>query len=183
MRAAAAMLASLKVTGHVVCLLAPPHAATVRVALDKIGPRTPIIVLVPDSRKLQVLLTCDDFSAEIREHRLWFASGPQWAEELERLLEDRPGLPTPSQFIRMPSADPAVVDPMIASAQAVFGSCNGSREEIVRARLVAWRLSTTPRDSLEPRLCIVTGRHFRLWDDAGAVLRRNACAVRCARCE
>ena len=76
MRAQAAMLANLKVTGRVVCLLAPPHAATVRVALDKIGPRRAIIVLVPDSRELRVLLACDDFSAEIRERRLWFASGP-----------------------------------------------------------------------------------------------------------
>jgi hypothetical protein len=172
-RANGAMLRSLKANGPVSCLLAPPHAASVRVALEMTPAAHAIVSLVPDPLALSVLLACDDFSAAIRQHRLWFAWGERWAEELDKLFEERLGLPTPTQFIRLPVTEQETVERMIASAQEVFAAVLARRSALAREMRDAWR----PGTRRPPALCVLTTRQFSLWNDAaftlGAVLGRD----------
>ena len=151
------MLQALKVNGPVSCLLDPPHAASLRVALDMTDKSHSIVTLAPDLHALAVLLCCDDFSTEIGQHRAWFAWGDRWADELENLLGERRGLPTPSQFIRLPVSEPEVLDPIIATAQAAFSAVLKSRSIIARQMRDAWK----PRSPGQlRRLCVLTHRQF-----------------------
>ncbi len=169
-RANAAMLRSLKVTGPISCMLAPPHAASVRVALEMTAAAHAIVVLVPDRLAIAVLLACDDFSAAIRQHRLWFAWGETWADELDKLFEERPGLATPTQFIRLPVTEQETVEQMIRAAQGVFAAVLRRRSALAREMRDAWR----PETRRSPALCVLITRQFSLWNDAaftlGAVL-------------
>jgi hypothetical protein len=160
--AAGAMLASLDVKGRVACLLRPTLAAHVRVALRRSRADQAVIALCPDADDLRVLLHCDDFSEDLRARRLWFAWGGEWAAVLKDLFEQWPGLATPAQFIRLPITPADEVERMIPAAQAVFAGVNASRAQQVARRRDDWR----PTGGL----CVVAPSHFRLWDDAGAVL-------------
>ena len=83
------------------------------------------------------MLACNDFSAEIGRHRLWFAGGPGWEGELARLFEDQPGLPMPSQFIRVPVGEPAAGEPVIAAAQARVRGGGGRAGRPIPRRVTA----------------------------------------------
>ena len=166
-RANAAMLRSLKVNGPISCLLAPPHAASLRVALDMTGAGHAIVSLVADIDAISMMLACDDFSAEIRQHRAWFAWGTRWAEELDRLLDERVGLPTPTQFIRLPVTEQEAIEPMIAGAQSVFAAALARRSALAREMREAWRPGGMRRT---PALCVLTTRQFVLWNDAAFTL-------------
>jgi hypothetical protein len=53
----------------------PPHAAHLRAALDRLSASQAVVAVVLDPAALPVLLSCDDFSADIAAHRLWVAAG------------------------------------------------------------------------------------------------------------
>jgi hypothetical protein len=174
-RANAAMLRSLKGSGPASCLLAPPHAASVRVSLEMTGSASAVHAILtaePDLQGLSILLACDDFSAEVRSHRLWFAWGAEWVRELEKLFEEQPGLPTPSQFIRVPATQQTTIESMIGPAQAVFTAALARRSARAREIRDAWRPGG---DQSAGALCVITTRQFSLWGDAaftlGAALR------------
>lgn len=160
------MLTSLDVKGRVACLLSPTLAAHVRVALRRSRQDQTVIAVCPDMRDLHVLLHCDDFSNEVRKHRLWFAWSEDWAAELTQLFVEKPGLATPAQFIRLPITPAEEVDRLVTTAQKVFAEANHSRAETIARRRNGWRRAGAPVRSL----CVVAPSHFRLWDDAGAVL-------------
>jgi hypothetical protein len=116
---------------------------------------------------LEVLLYCDDFSAEISRGALWFAWGESWARELGRLLEDAPGLPTPSRFIRLPHADAAATEQRVADAQRVFAEQSARRSAAITDARERW----SPAAAGNPRrLCVVARSRFRLWNDEGHAL-------------
>jgi hypothetical protein len=158
-----ALLGRLHVSGSVGCLLAPSHAAVVSTSLRQLRIEQGIVAVVPELRDLSIILHCHDFSQAINSHRLWFISGADWTFELSRLFEQHPGLATPTQFIRMPDADPTVVDPLIAAAQPVFGDIGVRRKQ---------QLQTLAREPIQriigrAKLCVVAPSRFRLWNDVG----------------
>jgi hypothetical protein len=160
----------------------PPHAAHLRAALDRLSASQAVVAVVLDPAALPVLLSCDDFSADIAAHRLWVAAGGDWPEQIRSLFVRHAGLPTPSQFVRLNLPDASRLDPVIAEAQRVLAGVTAGPG---RAR--ADRSRSRPRSggaepfaafaTAQTRLCVVTGRRFRLWDDAGLAL---AGAVSCA---
>jgi hypothetical protein len=163
-RVAESMLKKLELTGTVACFLAPPHAAFVRAALTKLRPQQAVIAVVADPMTLAQILHCDDFSSDIAAHRLWFVSGRHWAQELADLLNREPGLPTPSQFIRLPMGDGAEIDQMIHAAQWVFGDVSTRRGGALR------NIVQLSQQRQSGRICVVAGSQFRLWDDGAGVL-------------
>jgi hypothetical protein len=164
-RAAETILAKLEVRGGVGCFLAPSHSAMLRVALSKLRPEQAIIAIVPDLRDLALMLHCEDFSSELDAHRLWFAAGESWDVALRLVLDEHPGLPTPSSFIRTPDADPQVIDPLISSAQRVFSEMNAARNTAMQS--MRQEIRVCPRH----RVCVVAPSRFRLWNDLGPVMR------------
>jgi hypothetical protein len=177
-RTARHLLRTLDLSGAVACFLNPTHAAQLRAALDRLSDWQAIIALVPDEADLHLMLHCEDFSADLVRHRLWFASGAQWPQRLSQLLEDHPGLPTPAQFIRTPLTDSEQMQQRITEAQRIF-SAESQRRSVLAAELGRqWRPGTARRG-----WCVVAGSRFKLWQGAPAILweqlqRGNGAAVR-----
>jgi hypothetical protein len=163
-RAAQAMLTKLAVQGAIACFLDPSHAAPVRAALELMRPEQAIIAIIPEPRNLAALLHCEDFSADIQSRRLWLAGGPDWENDLTKLFDDHPGLPTPAQFIRTPDSDPQIIDPMIAAAQKIFSQANADRSVEMQSMRETMSVCQTTR------LCVVAGSRFRLWNDIGQAM-------------
>ncbi|HSU66353.1 MAG TPA: hypothetical protein VLJ39_05760 [Tepidisphaeraceae bacterium] len=166
-RAARFMLKDIDVAGVTACFLHPTHAAQLRVALGHLEARQAILAIQPDPKSLAVALHCEDFSQDIAAGRLWFVAGEDWPAALEALLARNPGLPTPSQFIRPILSEPEAADRLIEPAQAVFTEVGARRTAILRER-AAELLKIRPPTG---RVCVVAPTTFRLWDDAGRVLR------------
>jgi len=162
-RAARFMLKTLDIRGSVACFLAPVHAAQVRVALELLDARQAIVAIVPEEHVLSVLLHCDDFSSEIVAHRLWFAAGQVWQEQLRRIFTENPGLSTPAQFIRPILADPEPADRLIGPAQKVFADEAAGRSEKIQALVTARKT----RDRAG-NVCMIAPSGFRLWESAAA---------------
>jgi hypothetical protein len=167
-RAAEVILKSLDASGRTVCFLRPPFAAQIRLALEKTRADQAIIALVPSIESLSVILHGEDFSADLRLHRLWFAWGEKWPEELATLFDENPGLPTPAQFVRGAAADKAEAEALIPAAQQVFAAVGVRRSQQLVPLRKNWRCS----DRTPPRCCVVAPSHFRLWDDGGDVLAK-----------
>lgn len=163
--AARFMLKTMEAGGNVACFLSPMHAAQLREALDRLEKRQAIVAIVPDAATLWVILHCEDFSADIADHRLWFACGNDWEGELAKLFAENPGLPTPAQFIRPILADAAPADRLISPAQRAFAAETSRRAERIGELLATAR----PRAEVR-RLCLIAPTHFRLWDLAPDVL-------------
>ena len=166
-RAARFMLKSMNIGGTVACFLSPMHAAQVRAALDRLEAQQAIVAIVPDAQTLAVMLHCDNFSRDIGDHRLWFVTGEQWAEQLRRVFQENPGLPTPVQFIRPILADSEPVDRLIAPAQKVFADETARRAERIRSLT-----ENGKRASRAQRVCVIAPSGFRLWDTPADVLLR-----------
>ena len=162
-RAAQFMLRTLDVGGTVACFLAPAHAAQLRVALDLLEPRQAIVAIVPEERALSVILHCDDFSREIIGHRLWFAAGEAWVEQLRRVFEEQPGLPTPAQFIRPILAESKIADRLIGPSQKVFADEASRRSDRIQSVVQA-----RTRPTCVGRVCVIAPSHFRFWESAAA---------------
>lgn len=192
-RASRQQLRTLDVGGPVACFLDPPHPAYLRTALDKLGPAQALIALVPDAATLPVLLAADDLSADVAAHRLWFVAGAEWPDQLRALFRDRPGLASPTQFVRLTLPDSGRLDPAIADCRQLLTDVASERTAMARDRNAAWvarqprslagaagvAAIDTPDDgsTVSPsplRLCVVTARTFRLNDDAGLALAEMA---------
>jgi hypothetical protein len=165
-RAAQAMLKKMPVSGRVACFLGPTHAAHLRVALDQLRFDQAIIAIMPEQRDFEIALHCEDFSKDIANHRLFFASGEGWADELVTTFRNHPGLAPPSHFVRLATLSENACDLMMRDAQKVFSSVASERAERIKT---VWReRSLSKRD--EPRVCVIAASGFRLWDDAGHAL-------------
>jgi hypothetical protein len=166
--AARAMLRTLEAGTGAACLLHPSHAAQMRVALDRHGDHHALICITQDVWGLAVLLHCEDFSTEIRGGRLWFAWGDAWSSELGGLLDERPGLPTPSRFIRIPNTEPAVAERLVKGAQEIFAAHNARRAAMIAKCRAEGKPTVAPAG--ERTMCVIARSAFRLWDDAGHAL-------------
>jgi hypothetical protein len=164
--AGAAMLKKMDLSAAVACFLAPPHAAHLRIALDKLSPGQAVIAVVPEDADARLMLSCDDFSKDFAAHRLWFAAGPTWAQDLELLLKHQTGLAVPGQFLRMHSTDEALIQKLISEATAVF-----SRITILRSNLIGQLAGSVAQAR---KFCVMTPMRFDLWNDEGRVLAAMA---------
>lgn len=164
MRAARSMLASLEVIGVTACFLSPGHAAQIRAALERMAMDQVVIAVVPHVKTLRLILACDDFSDAIAAGRLLFTCGDDWPATLDRLFAQRPGLPTPAQFIRTPVLKEAEMNELISPAQAVFARHNAERSARVH------ELIQRPACVSSGTICIIAPSRFALWNDAGEVL-------------
>jgi hypothetical protein len=178
-RAAQAILKTLDSTGRVSCFLSPPHAAQIRVALDTLCAEQAIIVLCPDAEALAVMLRCENFAADISARRMLFAWGSGWKEEMIRLFNEHPGLPTPEQFIRGAAVDHGDTDALIPMAQEVFAAQTTLRS----ARINVLRESWSATNRSVPRICLVAPSHFRLWEEGGQVLAETFSQASAGECE
>jgi hypothetical protein len=171
LRAARAMLARLELRGAVACFLSPTHAGQLRAAMDRLRREQAVVAIVPDMRDLAFILHCDDFTHDLRDHRLWFAAGPGWDVGLRQVFDDQPGLATPTQFIRMQDADASVVDEMISMAQGVFSEISTVRAAAIQTMKQNASAQRTGAAPSRTRLCVVAPSRFRLWNDlSGAML-------------
>ena len=172
-RAAQAMLKSFEPRGTLAGFLAPGHAAEIRAALDRLSHEQAVLILQPDLQTLRVMLSCGDFSADLAAHRVYFVTGNFWSDDLQELFVRHPGLPTPQQFIKLPTAEADVVDPLIAESQKIFNAVITERAERIRT------LRDTPRSrALRLRqLGVIAGTQFKLWDDAGTALAEALCSA------
>jgi len=134
------------------------------VALDKLRPNQAIIAIVPDLQAARVMLHCEDFAADVREHRLWLAVSDEWETQLAALLREREGLPIPSQFVRVSDGTEELAEAMIPPAQRLFS-------EVTHARAAAMApLLESPSAAADRPACVIAPSHFRLWDAAGHML-------------
>lgn len=172
-RAGRRLMAAVEPSAAVHCLVMPAHAGVLAAVRDRLGAGTPVVVVEPDARAARVLLGCGDVAGAVAGHRLWFAVGAGWADQLADLFRAWPGLATPSRFVRMPVADDAVVGPLIERAKAVFDAANGERTAAVDRLRVgsAGGPSAGPAAGLWSGRPVVIGRSgYTLWEDGPAVL-------------
>jgi hypothetical protein len=177
--AARAILKSLDAGTGSACFLNPQHAAQVRVALEHLQPNQALICVLGDGANVATLLHCDDFAPEIDRGRLWLACGDEWATQLARILDGRPGLPVCSRFVRLPKVDQQALERTIADAQRVFSECTARRNAAIASIRSSWRRRDLGAD--KPRACVVARSMFRLWDDAGETLYRAVRATAVAQ--
>jgi len=162
--AARELLRKLELHGAVGCFLAPTHSSQVRAALDRLRPEQALLVAVPSIVDLMLMLHCEDFSADLTGHRVWFAAGDSWQHQLAQILEQQSGLAAPSQFIRMPAADADLIAGMVSAAQQALATVGTHRAEALRA------IRSSPRPGSTSKTCVIAPSRFRLWNDAGHAL-------------
>ena len=114
----------------------PTHAAQFRVALDQLRFDQAIIAIMPEAADFQIAMHCDDFSKEIAGHRIFFATGADWAQELTAVFRRHPGLAPPSHFVRLATLAESKCDAMMRTAQKVFATVANERAEQIKA---VWR--------------------------------------------
>lgn len=165
-RAAVAMLKTLEPCGTLFCLLAPSHAADIRASLDRLNAQQAVLAVQPDLQSLRIALACEDFTADLDSHRLFFATGPEWNSQMRSVFIAHPGLPTPQQFIKLPTLSGEVADPLIAESQKLFVAVNNERSDRIRSL----RDQRPAASSAARRIAVIAGSRFSLWDDAGAAL-------------
>lgn len=168
-RSAVAMLKDVSGAVAVTCVVAPAHAAQLRALLDRIEPGHAIIVIQPDAAAAHVALHCEDLSDAITAKRLWWAIGSNWADTLDRLLTELPGLPVPGRFVRTPDVADAVAEQIMPVAQEIF-----SRHMTARSQQIATLRSASRRvGRFVKHVAVVAPSRFRLWSNAGATLART----------
>lgn len=159
----------LNVGGVVACFIEPQHGAQVRAVLDRLQSRQAVITVTPSIEICQQMIGCSDFAADIAANRLFLTGGTDWPSQLEALFLQFPGLPSPQQFVRLPSIDNARLEPLMLRAQDVFMRVNGARTASLSYYRDNWR---APARQLR-RVCLLAGSQFSLWDDAGETLAQS----------
>jgi len=157
------MVKSLAAKGAVICLLDPPHAQTIVAAFERLTPLQTVIVIKTDATDLMSLLACADLGNLITARRLHWIAGDAWPGQLHQLLADNPGLPVPSQFVRVSATEDSVVQGIIQIARPIIIEAGKRRAQRTLALLSKARPNTR-------KVAVLTQSHFRLWDDAGAIL-------------
>ena len=158
--AAKALLKTLERSPLVSAYLSPANAELIHAARERMGPEPAMIAIVPEVETFRMLLATGDFAADIKGHRLWFVVGQEWADELQQLLLQYPGLPPAGRFIRTKLTDGSITEPMIAAAQHVFSLIATQRTVELAA------LSRRPvREGRElERVLLIAPSRYRLWD-------------------
>ncbi len=175
-RAAVAMLKSLDPRGSVACFLSPTHAAEIRASLERFSAQQAVISIQPDWQTLRIILSCEDFSTELESNRLFFTAGNDWCAAMRSLFAKHPGLPTPQQFIKLPTLASEIAQPLIDESQTTFGEVLNARVERIKSLRDGPRVNyiertkASPADRKPPRIGLIANSQFTLWDDAGAAL-------------
>jgi len=160
--ASRAMLESLVPSSTLACFLHPFHPAAIAEALSLLSPTQAVVALLESPQDLTAFLACDDFSADIAAHRLFFCPS---TDHLASFLAARPGLPTPGQFIRTDTLDDATCRSLIETCQSHFG-----HEHARRLAEVA-RLTTRPAPESPPaRFVLATTSRYTPFADAPSAL-------------
>lgn len=163
-RVAERLFRDLDAHAPVCCLLAPLHAAMVRVTLDRLRDEQALLVIVPDLSDLSAMLSCEDFSGDLTAHRLWFV-GPDVPGDIDRIYSLHPGLPVPGQFIR-PSATSCETEPLVTSAQQAFSQAVAKATGQMDRLRSRWRGTVTRVKNV----CVLAPSRFRLWRDSTPAL-------------
>ena len=165
-KAAEQLLGTLNITCPVACFICPAHPAQIAFALKKLQPEQAVIALFERAEDWILTLHCHDFSADIAAHRLWFVAGEDWARQMTELFVAHPGLPLPQQFIRTALLPDDVSSPLIATAQKIF------TEELNRRSVLLSELRQRRYGTKAKLITLAARMGFRLWDDAGGILRQ-----------
>ncbi len=165
-RAAAKLaVARLNVTGITACLLAPSHAGQIARALELLELNQALIVIEPRANFAAFAWSCEDFSAAVRSHRLFWAIGENWPGALAEIFHRHPGLPTPTQFVRWPGTSDATAAPLMKTAQEIFESVGRTRSAALKTIKSISRGLSSRRSTL-----LVRPGRFRLWENAADCL-------------
>jgi len=156
------MARTVSASGAVLCLLDPPHGHMLKATMDRLTALQSVVVIKPCPKDFALFLATRDFSDLIRAHRLYFVGGAFWGTMLTALLDALPGLPLPSQFVRLSATSDRSVQHLIETARPIIAAAQSAR-----ARL-SHECCRSPRP-LHKRVAVVTQSHFRLWEDAGSV--------------
>ena len=162
------MLRDLKIAQNVCCFLDVPHGTFLKLALGKLKASQAVIAVVPDLSRLNVLFHSENFSEELIAQRLFFATGDNWECELAEIFRTRPGLPTPSAFVRTAFTEESVLQEMIGKAQAIFAAENSRRKETIEQCVRKPRRES--QSGSEKKICLIVPSGFRLWDPAADLL-------------
>jgi len=172
-KSAEAMLKDVTSDVAVTCVVAPTHAAQLRVLLDRVSPSHAIVVVQPDASVAHVALHCEDLADAITAKRLWWTIGTDWAAQLERLLTEQPGLPIPGRFVRTPDVDADVADAILPEAQGIFGRHMAKRAQ----QIATLRISLRRKGTYVKHIAVVAPSRFRLWSNGGSTLARTLAAT------
>ncbi|HEV7300364.1 MAG TPA: hypothetical protein VGN72_13440 [Tepidisphaeraceae bacterium] len=165
-RSAAMMLKDVDRSAAVSCAVAPTHAVQIRELLGRIDPQQAVIVVQPDLAAACIALHCEDFSDAMTTKRLWWAIGPNWADQLQRLLSDHPGLPIPSRYIRTPDVEEGAAGAVITTAGQIFNDAIAARA----IQITAMRNAGVRQRHCVLQIAVAAPSRFRLWGNAGSVL-------------
>jgi hypothetical protein len=170
LKAAEELLRTLEITAATACFLAPFHSAQIEIALRRLEPEQAVVALLPRFDDLRFILHCQDFSGDISAHRLWFTAGDQWPRDMLELFRSNRGLAIPQQFIRTILLSDETSTNLISTAQKIF-----SEEVNHRTLAISELRKTRSRQHVNKRkrITLAAPMRFRLWDDAGGILRRT----------
>lgn len=169
LKAAEELLRTLEITASTACFLVPSHWGQIETALRRLKPEQAVVALVGRFDDLRLMLQCRDFANDISAHRLWFCAGDAWAAQMAGLFRSNHGLAIPQQFIRTALFSDETSTTLIATAQKIFS------EEFNRRSLAISELRKTrsrQRGNKRKRITLAAPMRFRLWDDAGSILRK-----------
>ena len=138
LRAARAMLKTLEPRGTVGCFLAPPLAAHVGWRWTRRNRTRPSSSCSPMSGRCG---SCFSPRTSPATSPPAACGSPAATTGLARCdaCSTIDGLPTPTQFIRLPGADGELIDGLIQGSQAVFGQVIAARAAEIRRRCAEWK--------------------------------------------
>ncbi len=172
MRVARELLADMAATGRVSVLLYPTHAAQIRFALDQITSQQALIALMESPFDAACALACEAFAVEIGAGRLYFAVGPEWAEQVAQLLSARPGLPMPQQCLRTSLLSAETSRQMVDAMSRIVDAASRQASELVQRLRIEFRWQP------HGPVLVLAGSAYRTWDfgtpSLEAILRSQA---------
>lgn len=171
--AAAAMLRSIQFNSPSMIMIAPTHAQQLRVALDKSSAGQAIIAIIPDDDSLQTILALADFVDDLRAGRLHFAVGSAWQASLARVFEKNPGLPVPTQSVKLSAVPGELCTPLQADFERIIGEVNRSQGR--RIEYLVARRRTVARPAR--RWCVAGTMAFSPWNDGPQIVKRLLAAA------
>ncbi|MGC4030300.1 MAG: hypothetical protein QM754_00935 [Tepidisphaeraceae bacterium] len=160
-RAAELMIRNESWSARSLCVISPTHGQQLRVILDRLGPTRALVAVVPSQETLGDMLASVDLLADLDAGRLHLA----WDEaSLKAIFDRQPGLAVPQQMVRLPDTDADAAKAVITWTQAVLAPIT-----VDHARRLAAAAQVQPTAGM----CVIAGRSFGLWDDAGEALART----------
>jgi len=157
---------SLEITAQVSCLLDPQHAQMIRAVLEKLEDSKSLIVVIPDDLTSRIILGCADFSGPIGSHKMILVHGYDWAKQLDRLFDLRPGLPLPSQFVKLNALGGARFEELKSLAEKSLSNAATRRNHVTS--LV--RSQAEQPGNRQQSMCILGRSAWNIFDDAACHL-------------